>query len=153
MGRSSVNGGGASLPATGGRAADASVIEAQKRRFGAYFPRAFACALALTGDESAAKDIVSKAFGRVFTQSTEMTEEEFILEIFAITRDLSRSIAGPNSTLSTREEEVLAFVFDARLGRDEIRRLMDTTEQGLSATLLRALRKLQAGISPAALTA
>jgi DNA-directed RNA polymerase specialized sigma24 family protein len=134
----------------------ASKIDSQKRRFGAYFPRAFACAYSLTGDETVARDIVSEAFVRVFAHPAELAEEEFIVELFTTARDLSRASCaaeGRNAKLTGREHEVLAFVFDARLSREEIRRLMGTTEQGLSATLLRALRKLQAGISPAAITA
>jgi DNA-directed RNA polymerase specialized sigma24 family protein len=147
MGRTSGTTGSVSI----GQAGPLSV---HQQRFSVYFPRVFACAYALTGDENAAKDIVSEAFVRAFAQPAERSEEDFIVELFAIARDLSRAVTGRNGVdVTDKEREVLAFVFDARLAREEIRRLMDTTEQGLSATLLRAMRKLRSGIAPAALKA
>ena len=125
----------------------------EKTRFGTYFPRVFAYAYSLTGDEAAAKDIVSEAFSHVLAHSKDMSEEEFVVELFSAARDLARASRAAGSTsgnLTGREQELLAFVFDARLTHAEIRRLMRTTERALSAALLRALRKLQSGITPSA---
>jgi hypothetical protein len=124
----------------------------RKERFGSFFPRAFAFALSLTGDESFSKDVVAEAFGRIFAATTDLTEEEFAVELFTLTRELSRSIS-PNRIdaygLTAPEQELLAFVFDARLSHEEIRRLTGTTEHGLTSGLLEALRKLQSATSRA----
>ena len=127
----------------------------EKTRFGAYFPRVFACALSLTGDEAAAKEVACEAFSQVLARSTYLTEDEFVVQLFATARDVARSsrIAESKSgSLTGREQELLAFVFDARLTHEEIRRLTRTTERALSAALLRALRKLQSGIAQPAVT-
>lgn len=125
----------------------------EETRFGTYFPRVFACAYSLTGDEGAAKDIVSEAFSHVLAHSKDVSEEEFVVELFSAARDLARASSAGGSTignLTGREKELLAFVFDARLTHEQIRRLTRTTERALSATLLRALRKLQSGMTPSA---
>ena len=126
----------------------------EKARFGTYYPRVFACAYSLTGHEAAAKDVVSEAFSRVLAHSKDLSEEEFVVELFRTARDLARaSGAAPTSgSLTGRERELLAFMFDARLTHEEIRRLMRTTERALSAALLRALRKLQSAMTPSAAT-
>ena len=138
-------------------AIDGAVKEAagstEKTRFGTYFPRVFACAYSLTGDEVAAKDIVSEAFSHVLAHSKALGEEEFVVELFSTARDLaraSRATGSASGNLTGREQELLAFVFDARLTHEQIRRLMRTTERALSAGLLRALRKLQSGMTPSA---
>jgi DNA-directed RNA polymerase specialized sigma24 family protein len=119
-----------------------------RARFGAFFPRVFACAHSLTGDETTAREVVVEAFSRAFANPGNMNDDEFALLLFATTRDLCRAAEtspSVNHRLNSRERELLALVFDARLSRDDIRRLMDTTEQALSSILLRALRKLQTG--------
>jgi DNA-directed RNA polymerase specialized sigma24 family protein len=124
--------------------------DVQKERFGTYFPRLFAYVYALTGDEAGARNVVSEAFARVLPRSVGPTEDDFVVALFTTARDLTRSSRGPAPTagsLSDSEQELLAFVFDARLTRDQIRRLTDTTERSLSEELLRALRKLQAEMS------
>jgi DNA-directed RNA polymerase specialized sigma24 family protein len=157
MGRGSANGNDVALVQGGsGGGAGRRSVATQKRRFGTYFPRVFACVYALTGDETVAKDVVCEAFGQVFDLPAELLEEEFIVELFTRARDLSRATresGAPGGGLTIGEQEVLALVFDARLTREEIRRLVGTTEQGLSATLLLALRKLQEEIAPARATA
>jgi hypothetical protein len=117
-------------------------------RFGAFFPRVFACAHSLTGDEKTAREIVVEAFSQVFANPAHLSDDEFALLLFSTVRDLCRSnqfTRDVNGSLNSRERELLALVFDARLSRDEIRRLLNTTELGLSSILLSALRKLQAG--------
>jgi hypothetical protein len=117
-------------------------------RFGAFFPRVFACAHSLTGDELTAREIVIEAFSQAFASPANLNDDGFGLVLFSTVRDLCRSTQttrGVNGSLNSRERELLAFVFDARLSREEIRRLLNTTEQALSSILLGALRKLQAG--------
>jgi DNA-directed RNA polymerase specialized sigma24 family protein len=126
----------------------AVAVDLQRVRFGAFFPRVFACAHSLTGDETTAREVVIEAFSRTFASPGDLTDDEFAIQLFATTRDLCRDAqtsASVNDRLNSRERELLALVFDARLSREEIRRLMDTTEQALSSILLRALRKLQTG--------
>jgi hypothetical protein len=123
-----------------------SVSDRQKERFGTYFPRLFACVYSLIGDEAVAKVLVSEAFSRVLPGWMDNSEDEFVIELFATARDLIRSSPRPGpatGSLSERERELLAFVFDARLTRDQIRRLTDATEPSVSTGLLRALRKIQ----------
>jgi DNA-directed RNA polymerase specialized sigma24 family protein len=123
-------------------------VDLQRARFGAFFPRVFACAHSLTGDETTAREVVIEAFSRTFAGPGDLTDDEFAILLFATTRDLCRAAqpsASVNDRLNSRERELLALVFDARLSRENIRRLMDTTEQALSSILLRALRKLQTG--------
>ena len=117
-------------------------------RFGAFFPRVFACAHSLTGDDTTAREIVIEAFSEAFANPAKLSDDDFAILLFSSVRDLCRSAQttrGVNGGLNSRERELLAFVFDARLTRDEIRRLVDTTEQALSSILLGALRKLQTG--------
>jgi DNA-directed RNA polymerase specialized sigma24 family protein len=125
-----------------------SAKDVRSQRFGAFFPRVFAFAQSLTGDEKIAREIVVEAFSRTFAHLADMTDAEFALRLFSTARDLCRSTQttrGVNGRLNSRERELLALIFDARLARDQVRPIMDTTEQALSAILLRALRKLQAG--------
>ena len=125
--------------------------ELYRTRFGEYFPRAFAFAHSLTTDETAAKEAAVEAFSRAFAQRGDLTEEEFVVVLFAGVRDHCRTIrpAGKSGDeLNRTERELLALVFDARLNRRLIRKLMQTTEQAISATLIGALRKVRAGVSP-----
>lgn len=156
MGQSSTNNAGALRVVPKAGAAEIPTGSTEKARFGMYFPRVFACAYSLTGDEATAKDVVSDAFSRVLVHSRDLGEEEFVVELFSTARDLARASPPAVTTsgnLTGRERELLAFMFDARLTHEEIRRLMRTTERALSAALLRALRKLQSGMRPSAVTA
>jgi DNA-directed RNA polymerase specialized sigma24 family protein len=150
MARISTNGASAPCAMAVNGAAMSASGNTEKARFGTYFPRVFACAHSLTGDEAAAKNIVSETFGHVLSHSGNLSEEEFVVELFSTARDLARASRGITSNqgnLTDREQELLAFMFDARLTHEEVRRLMRTTERALSATLLRALRKLRLGIA------
>jgi len=126
-------------------------VDLQRSRFGTHFPRVFACAYSLTENEAAAKEIVAKAFSRAFVHPADLEDDEFVMLLFATVRDMCRSMprAQGDGDLSSRERELLALVFDARLSRDKIRRLMRTTEEAVSATLLGALRKLRESAAPA----
>ena len=155
MGQSSTNGAIALGAVTKDGAARPDSGSGEKARFGTYFPRVFACAYSLTGDEAAAKDVVAEAFSHVLAHSKDLSEEEFVVQLFSTARDLARAARAAISTngnLTGRERELLAFIFDAQLTHEEIRRLMRTTERALSAALLRALRKLQSGMAPSAAT-
>ena len=126
--------------------------ELHRTRFGAYFPRVFAFAHSLTSDETAAKEAAVEAFGRVFAQRGDLTEEEFVVLLFASVRDhcrATRSTGKSSDELNRTERELLALLFDARLNRAVIRKLMQTTEQAISVTLLGALRKIRSELSPA----
>ncbi len=120
-------------------------VNLQRIRFGAHFPRVFAYAYSLTGNEATAREAVAKAFSRAFAHAADLEDDEFVILLFATLRDICRSMprAESDGKLSSRERELLALVFDARLSRDKIHRLMRTTEEAVSATLLRALRKLR----------
>ena len=134
----------------GNEGVPAAAKDLQRTRFGAFFPRVFACAHSLTGDETTAREIAVEAFSLAFADPADLSDDDFALVLFATTRDLCRT-ANPSVSgrLNSRERELLALVFDARLSRADIRRLMGTTEQALSSILLRALRKLQTGRKPA----
>lgn len=122
----------------------------QGARFGAYFPRVFACAHSLTGDEDTAREVVIETFSRTFTLDAGLGDDEFAIVLFDTARDLCRAAqpgSGLNGALSRRERELLALVFDARLSMDLIRRLMRTSEQALASALLRALRKLRGSMT------
>ena len=130
----------------------AASTELHRTRFGAYFPRVFAFAHSLTADEIAAKEAAIEAFSRALGGRTGASEEEFAVQLFTEVRDRCRRIRpAENSSdeLNSRERELLALVFDARLNGEAIRKLMQTTKQAISATLLAALRKVRAGVSPA----
>ena len=130
----------------------AASTELQRTRFGAYFPRVFAFAHSLTANETVAKEAAVEAFCRAFAQPADVSEEEFAVRLFTGVRDHCRQVrpAGNSSDeLNGRERELLALVFDARLDRELIRRLMQTTEQAISTTLLEALRKIRTGVSAA----
>ncbi len=122
--------------------------ELHRTRFGAYFPRVFAFAHSLTIDETTAKDAAVEAFSRAFAPRGDLTEEEFIVLLFAGVRDHCRRILPPRQhpdDLNSSERELLALVFDARLNRAVIRKLMQTTEQAILTTLIGALRKVRGG--------
>jgi len=130
----------------------AAATEFHRTRFGAYFPRVFAFAHSLTTDETAAKEAAVEAFSRAFAQRGDLTEEEFVVLLFAGVRDhcrTTRPARNSGDELNGTERELLALVFDARLSRAVIRKLLQTTEQAISATLIGALRKVRAGVSPA----
>ena len=147
MVRSTKNG----TKATSGRIPSVARSDLQRARFGAYFPRVFACAHSLTGDETAAREAVIEAFSRAFAHPADLNDREFVNLLFATARDLCRSASPSQSDgdLSGRELELLALLFDARLTREEVSRLMRTSEQALSSALLGALRKIRASL-PAA---
>ncbi len=142
MGLTTKNGTKGAIPGT--------VNDPQGARFGAFFPRVFACAHSLTGDEATAREVVIETFSRTFAHDADLSDDEFVIVLFDTARDLCRAAqpgSGLNGALSCRERELLALVFDARLSMDVIRRLMRTSEQALASALLRALRKLRGSMT------
>jgi len=141
MGQSTKNGADGRIPGVARN-------DLRRARFGAFFPRVFACAHSLTGDETSARETVIEAFSRAFAHPADLNDEEFVILLFATVRDLCRSAwpAQSDGDLSGRERELLALLFDARLTREEVSRLMRTTEQALSSALLGALRKIRASV-------
>jgi len=125
----------------------------QIARFGEFFPRVFAYAHSLTGDEAAAREVAAEAFSSTFDHPKALNDDDFVLLLFSTAGEICRAQManeGASGSLSPRERELLALVFDARLSREKVRRLMRTTEEALSSTLMRALRKIQESMKPAA---
>jgi DNA-directed RNA polymerase specialized sigma24 family protein len=133
----------------GSRRSELGTDEIRRERFGKYFPRLFAYAHTLVGDEAAAKAIVIDSFTQALDLPTHPGDEEFLFAIFNHARDLCR---GGNATqkehLSQRECEVIALLFDAQLSRRQICTLTCMKEEALNGALLKAFRKLRARMTP-----
>jgi len=124
--------------------------EALERRFQSYFPRAFAYAVSNVGDEEQVRGLVTEAFGRIFSASPQMPEEQFRIALFSALSELCRTQPRPvpvDFGLSQRERSAVTLTFDAGLSVAEAGRVAGA--ENLAADLERALRKLQAGASPA----
>ena len=63
----------------GNESLPAVAVDIQRARFGAFFPRVFACAHSLTGDETTAREVVIEAFSRAFASPGDLTDDEFAL--------------------------------------------------------------------------
>jgi DNA-directed RNA polymerase specialized sigma24 family protein len=132
--------------------------EVQQARFHAYFPRVFAYTLGVTGDEESAGDLTAATFEEAFALP-DMRDPEFAIEIFRIARALARDAGSARAAigdgLTGRERDVLSLVFDARLPRDEVARMLSLKPETVLGVLLKGLRKLQdplpAGAAPAPL--
>lgn len=123
--------------------------EIRRERFGRYFPRLFAYAHSLVGNDVAAKAIVIDSFTHAFESPAHLEDEEFLLAIFNHARDLCR---GSNVTsrdhLSHRERDVLSLLFDAQLSRWQVGVLTRMREDAVNGALLKALRKLRETMAP-----
>jgi DNA-directed RNA polymerase specialized sigma24 family protein len=125
--------------------------ETLERRFGSYFPRAFAYAFSNVGDEAQVRGLVTEAFGRIFSASPQIPEEQFRIALFSALAELCRTQPRPlpvDFGLSQRERLAVTLTFDAGLSVAEAGRVAGSDKVG--EDLQRALRKLQAGASPAA---
>ena len=123
--------------------------EARRGRFGAYFPRLFAYVQHSTGEESVTLEVVAEAFAGVFSRVPELREDEFRLALFGAARDLCedrRAPRAPEETLTPRERDVISLLFDGQLSREEVACLIDESEEAVTGVLVRALRKLRAGL-------
>jgi DNA-binding NarL/FixJ family response regulator len=57
----------------------------------------------------------------------------------------------PAEGLTERERDLVSLLFDGQLERSEVARLLDVCEETITAELVRALKKLRAGLrTPAA---
>lgn len=119
--------------------------EQQARRFAGCFPRVYAFTLAMTDDETASRDLATAAFAETFTLG-EMTEQEFVVELFRQARELARRAPGTThrGLLNAREREIISLTFDAKLSREQISLVLGVTADGVAAALLKGLRKLEA---------
>jgi len=126
-----------------------TALEVSEKRFGAYFPRAFAYAFSNVGDPERARDIVKEVLGRIFAASPRMPDEQFRIALFSAVRELCRTLPRPvpiDFGLSERERDAVTLVFDARLSVAEAGRV--TGADSVGSDLERALRKLHAGSLP-----
>jgi DNA-directed RNA polymerase specialized sigma24 family protein len=121
--------------------------ETQRSRFGTYFPRVFAYVHHRTGDEGTTRELVAEAFARVFSRAEELKEDEFRLALFGAARELCDGVRGPSAEgLTERERDLVSLLFDGQLDRGEVACLMDVREETVTAELVRALKKLRAGL-------
>lgn len=119
----------------------------QEERFGAYFPRVFAYACSVAGNDEAAQDIVVTAFARTFAVPG-LQEPEFELALFKAARDEADHSPRHNDGLTIAERDVIALVFDAQLRHSQVAEVMGESEAAVSITLARGLRKLQSRFAP-----
>ena len=133
-----------------GRAGDGMGVEdeARRTRFGAYFPRVFAYVHHRAGDEGTTRELVTEAFTRVFSRIDELKDDEFRLALFGTARELCDSIRVPAiEGLTERERDLVSLLFDGQLERGEVASLLDIREETVTTELVRALKKLRAGLS------
>src|SRR3972149_8460704 len=131
---------------------------AVNERYNAYFPRVFAYVRSCVGGDMPAQDIVIQAFNRAFDHPRSADEDCFRSVLFRTARRLCRPALNQarvddGDSLNAREREALSLVFDARLTREQIRRLFRIRESTVSALLMKGLRKLKEQTSPAAAAA
>ncbi|MDO8614116.1 MAG: sigma-70 family RNA polymerase sigma factor [Dehalococcoidia bacterium] len=126
---------------------DTALRDLRRERFGTYFPRVFAYAGSLTGDEATATEVVLEAFTRVFARSPYLSSDDFSAVLFGFARDLCRAVSAhrrrPPDGLSPRERDVIALVFDAQLSRQEIVAILGVKSESVASILLKGLRKLR----------
>jgi len=133
----------------GNAGGDLEADETRRDRFGAYFPRVFAYVQHNTGDEAVTRDLVAEAFTRVFSMSAEPKEAEYRLALFRAARELCEGAHAPAAAeecLTPRERDIISLLFDAQLNRGEVASILEMEEQAVTSELVRALKKLRAGI-------
>ena len=124
--------------------------EARRSRFGTYFPRVFAYVHHRTGDEGTTRELVAEAFSRVFSRADDVKEDEFRLALFGAAREMCGGVRGPAAEgLTERERDLVSLLFDGQLDRAEVASLLDVREETVTAELVRALKKLRAGLGKA----
>ncbi len=125
--------------------------------FGVHFPRLFAYVRCHLRDDEAVGRTVVEAFCRALARHHDAPDQDFRLAVFAAARHLCAAAATgnehPDDPLNPREREVLSLLFDAQLSRGEIGRLLKMKEQTVTSAVLRGLKKLRSGASPAAMAA
>ena len=121
--------------------------EARRSRFGSYFPRVFAYVHHRSGDEGTTRELVAETFARVFSRSDDLREDEFRLVLFGTAREMCDTVRVPPAEgLTERERDLVSLLFDGQLERSEVARLLDVCEETITAELVRALKKLRAGL-------
>lgn len=130
----------------------AAVTEGRRERFGAYFPRVFAYVQHTTGDEAVTREVVAETFARVLARPGEMPDSECRLALFRTARELCqerRALDGAEECLTSRERDILSLVFDGQLSREEVAAVLEMEEPAVTGEMVRALKKLRAGMGPA----
>jgi DNA-binding CsgD family transcriptional regulator len=91
--------------------------------------------------------MVTEAFARAFARAGKLGEEDFRLALFGAARELMDLIRGPSTRegLTVRERDLVALLFDGLLDHREVARLLSISEEGVTAELVRALKKLRTG--------
>jgi DNA-directed RNA polymerase specialized sigma24 family protein len=125
-------------PRVGGRR------DLQRERFGKYFSRLFAYALAATGDDDAAREVAISSFSQAFAMP-DMRIQEFEVALFRAARELCRTEFRHrrHDSLNPRERDVISLLFDARLKRAQISELLGIGQSAVGTALVRGLRKLR----------
>jgi DNA-directed RNA polymerase specialized sigma24 family protein len=134
-----------------------SNIEAVNRLYTEYFPRVYAFVHSCVGGDVRTQDIVVQSFSKAFSHGHD-DEERFCAALFRSARKLCKPALKENASrdedsLTAREREVLALVFDAGFTREEIASIFRMRESNVSAALMTGLRKLKSQTSPAAAAA
>lgn len=125
--------------------------EAERRRFGTYFPRVFAYVQHFTGNEGATRELVTQAFTRVFSRAGQLREEDdFRLALFRAARDLVDTARAPSTEegLTSPERHLVSLLFDGLLDQKEVATLLHMREETVTVELMRALKKLRSGMGP-----
>ena len=123
----------------------------QRDRFATYFPRVFAYVRSSITDDARSKEIVIEAFASVFASSDHLSDEEFPILLFRVTRDLCEKSGGSSDdargALTDVEREVLALLFDAQLTRGQVGDLLQVGEDIVASTLVDGLKKIKGVVS------
>ncbi len=129
--------------------------DARRRRFGEYFPRLFAYVRPWADDDSQARDLVTEVFARAFARPVELSDAEFSMALFGLAREVCHGgRAGKRlGGLNSRERDVIGLLFDARLRRSEVGRLLSMDDRTVTSTLVHGLKKLRASLTSPVATA
>ncbi len=124
---------------------------AQRERFATYFPRVFAYVHSSIRDDTRSKEIVSEAFARVFGRGDLLSDEDFPIALFSVTRDLCEEFRGnfdnARGILTGPEREVLALLFDGQLTKGQVGDLLQIREDTVASTLVHGLKKIRRVVS------
>ena len=121
-------------------------------RFAGYFPRLFAYALALNGEEAPSRELAVTAFCETLI-SRGFRDADFEVELFRRARQLAVRAARRGKGgdgLSPRERDVISLIFDAQLDRERTAQVTGLRPDAVVATLMDGLRKLRGRLGDAA---
>ena len=123
---------------------------AQRDRFGTYFPRVFAYVRSSISEDARSRDIVIEAFASVFSRGGRLSDEDFPIVLFSVTKDLCEksrdNMDGVRGVLTDPEREVLALMFDAQLTSGQVGDVLQIREDSVASTLVDGLRKIKAAV-------